>query len=114
MIDVSILTQKARAARFATSFDNTASGPAGVYGTRKSPVSLSDRQHRLNEKFARLVTPWQRRDAYRDAVLARLSGMPGDAACRSAAINASSGYIELAVLSEGVTSRGPERCNPSA
>jgi hypothetical protein len=100
MTDVSILAQKARAARFATSFDNTAVGPAGVFGTRREPALLTDRQVRLVEQFARVVLPWQRRDAYRAAVHARLSGAVGDSAVRASCIQSAKGIVELRALRE--------------
>jgi hypothetical protein len=99
MIDISCVARKAHAAKYAASFEPSV-GMAGYANTRREPLLLSDRQHRLVEQFAVLI-PKERRSVYRAAVHARLSGAPGDAACRSAAINAaSSGYIELGVLRE--------------
>jgi hypothetical protein len=97
MLDISAARAKERAARFATSFDNTATGPAGFEKTRREPPMLTDKQCRKIDQFAALV-PKARRSAFRDAVLRRLSGKVGDAAVHSAAVNASAGMIESKVL----------------
>jgi hypothetical protein len=97
MIDVSIATQKANAAKL--EFDNASFGPAGFCRTRKQPVSLSDRQRRTIEQFAELV-PQERRSAYHSAVLARLSGFPGDGAVFAACRGAADGFISVDVLVE--------------
>jgi len=54
-VDVSAAKAKERAARFAASFDPGPPGPAGYEHTRRQPVSLSDRQVRLIERFTRLM-----------------------------------------------------------
>jgi hypothetical protein len=84
----------ARAKRFVSSFETT-QGPAGVEGTKRASVSLLDRQRRIIDQFVVLVRPWQRRAVYRDAVLRRLSGSPGDAAVYAAAVNACDGFIDM-------------------
>jgi hypothetical protein len=67
---------------------------------RHAPRSglLSDRQVRIVERFTRLVMPRRRRQDFRAAVQARLSGAPGDAAVLSAAISASKNFIDPSVL----------------
>jgi hypothetical protein len=73
MLDISIATQKARAARFATSFESTP-GPAGAERTRRDEqVLISDKSSRLLQEFSSLV-PAKQRTAYKDAVMSRLSG----------------------------------------
>jgi hypothetical protein len=96
MTDVSIVTQKARAARFVSSFES-APGLAGFENTRRDPPLLTDRQQRLVEQFAVLI-PKVHRAVYRAAVYSRISGHPGDAACKTACIQASKGLVELSVL----------------
>jgi hypothetical protein len=96
MLDISAARAKERAAKF--EFDSASYGPAGYESTRREPPMLSDRQRRTLDQFVALVRPWQRRTAYFSAVLARLSGRPGDAAVYSAAINASAGLIDSKVL----------------
>jgi hypothetical protein len=100
MIDVSVTARKAHAARFASSFDS-APGPAGFSATRKeSAAVLTDKQTRIVEQFARLVMPKARRSVYREAVYARLSGRPGDAAALAACIHAAKGFVELRAMRE--------------
>jgi hypothetical protein len=114
MYDISVTTRKAvdkaRDAKFAASWSNAEFGDAGVERTRKAPVSLSDRNWRVLDRFTALV-PAERRAAYRSAVLARLSGFPGDAAVHTAAVNAAlDGYLSIEALAEhglvGLNSRG--------
>jgi hypothetical protein len=114
MLDISVTTRKAadkaRDAKFAASWDNSAIGPAGFDRTRKEPVSLSDKQRRIIDQFVELV-PQERRGAYHAAVLARLSGATGDAAVHTAAINAAlDGYLSIEALADagliGLNSRG--------
>jgi hypothetical protein len=59
---------------------------------RVRPATLT-----LGKKASRLK---RRRPAYREAVLARLSGRPGDAACMAACIGAAEGYITIETLRE--------------
>jgi hypothetical protein len=95
--DISIAARKpldkAHAEKYAASWDNSGVGPAGYAATKKAPVSLTDKQCRILGQFSSLV-PKARRAAYNSAVMARLSGSPGDAACMTACINAAAdGYI---------------------
>jgi hypothetical protein len=99
MYDVSVTAQKAHAARYATSFDNTSSGPAGCAGTRKEPPFFSDRSSRLLAKFSILVPKAQCAD-YKTAVLSRLSGPVGDAACSAACIKAAQGFIAVELMQQ--------------
>ena len=103
MIDVAITSakerEKERDAKYAASWDNSGVGDAGVEKTRRQKPTFSDKQRREIEKFVDLV-PEERRTAFLDAVLARLSGFPGDAAvrtsCRAAAIE--DGFISIEAL----------------
>jgi hypothetical protein len=92
MIDISVAAQKARAARFATSFDNTSVGPAGVSGTRKVPALLTDKQAGFINTLCHRIRGKQRRAEFKAATMDRLSGSVGDAAvmaaCTAAAIEA--------------------------
>jgi hypothetical protein len=81
--DVTIATAKARAARFATSFE-TEYGPAGVEKTRKEPARLTDRQADALAGFCLKHVPDHLRSEVRYNILARISGCPGDAALKSA------------------------------
>jgi hypothetical protein len=99
MLDVSIATRKAHAAKL--EFDNASCGPAGVERTRREPVAFTDRQRRILDQFAALVLPWQRRRAFLAAVEVRLSGVVGDAACTAACIAAAAdGFITDKLLHE--------------
>jgi hypothetical protein len=102
MIDVSIAARKAvesaHAEKFAASWSQEP-GPAGFQRTRKAPVFLSDKNWKTLDSFTALV-PEERRAAYRSAVLARLSGSPGDAAVTAAATQAADGFIDTMVLHE--------------
>jgi hypothetical protein len=107
MIDVSAAKAKERARLYAASWEPVV-GPAGVELTRRQPVLLADRQARIVDKFVELVE-YERRDAYRSAVLARLSGAPGDAAVVMAATNAAieGGFITVTeMISAGLASSG--------
>jgi hypothetical protein len=109
MLDVSIATRKAHAAKL--EFDNASCGPAGVERTRREPVAFTDRQRRILDQFAALVLPWQRRRAFLAAVEVRLSGPVGDAAVHTACINAAlDGFLSIEMLAEqglvGINSRG--------
>jgi hypothetical protein len=98
MLDISAVKAKARAAE--REFDNASYGPAGVTSTRREPPMLIDRQRRMLDQFAALV-PKSRRSAYHSAVLARLSGSPGDAAVHTACVNAAlEGYLSIEALAE--------------
>jgi hypothetical protein len=90
--DISIVTRKAHAARFAASFEQLA-GNAGTAKTRKEPARLSDRQADSLKGFALKYLPAEQRDQFRHSVLNRLSGSIGDAALRAALIAAA---IEVA------------------
>jgi hypothetical protein len=120
MIDISAVKakerEKAHAAKFAASWNNSEFGDAGVEKTRREPAMLSDRQCRTLDQFAALV-PKSRRSAYSSAVLARLSGSPGDAAVHSASVNAAlDGYLSNEELSEAglisINARGYVRPQP--
>jgi hypothetical protein len=98
LLDISIVRAKERekSARYYCSDDTIAPGEAGVDGTKRAPVMLSEKQHHIIGKFAVLVrpvdwereTPHQRREAYRRDVLRRLSGVVGDGAVHSACLSA--------------------------
>jgi hypothetical protein len=94
--DVTITGAKIRAARFAASFEPSI-GPAGYERTRKEPPFLSDKSSRLLEEFSALV-PAKLRDAYRNAVMARLSGAAAYAAVNAACLSAASGIIGVDML----------------
>jgi hypothetical protein len=95
MLDISAYKSKLRAK---AAVEESLVGAAGTAGTRREPVQFTDAQLRIVESFTRLVTPWQRRSAYRDAVEARLSATVGDAACTAACIAASDGFIAAQLL----------------
>jgi hypothetical protein len=119
MLDISVAKAKERenahSEKFAASWAQEP-GPAGVERTRKAPVLLSDKQRRIIDQFVGLV-PKARRRAYHDAVLARLSGAPGDAAVHAAAINAAlDGYLSNEILADAgiisINARGYVRPQP--
>jgi hypothetical protein len=90
MIDVSAAQAIARAKRYATSFDNTSTGPAGYEKTRREPATLTDRQCRTIEQRDRLARiadrlPIDRRSLFWSAVTSRLSGSPSDEAVQRVA-----------------------------
>jgi len=92
MIDVSVTARKAHAAKFAASFEPSI-GPAGYEKTRREPPTLTDKQYQTLDRFAALV-PKERRSTYHSTVLARLSGVVGDAAVIAACFaTAADGYI---------------------
>jgi hypothetical protein len=82
MIDISAAKAKARSSVRVRDENDTGYGNAGVEQTRKEPVLLLDHQNEALTCFAMLLRASQR-DAFRRAVLSRLSGVPGDAAVRS-------------------------------
>jgi hypothetical protein len=100
MLDISVTARKAHVAKYAASFEPSV-GPAGFEKTRREPPTLTDRQYRTLDQFCALV-PKARRSTYRAAVLARLSGSPGDAAVDTACLNAAreGGYIANRALAE--------------
>jgi hypothetical protein len=115
--DVSVVVAKVRAAKYAGSFEPTI-GAAGYANTRKeSAAVLTDKQTRVVDRFAALI-PKRRRAAFREAVLARLSGRPGDAACVAACIQASLKFVDPTRLqSRGLValdSHGSVRLSPSS
>jgi hypothetical protein len=117
-MDIRIATRKsqdkARADKFAASWDNSEIGPAGFAKTRREPTVLTDKQRRTLDQFTELV-PTERRAAFHDAVLSRLSGAPGDAAVHVAALCAADDYIENAILVEhGLISINARGCSPTA
>jgi hypothetical protein len=82
MIDVSVAAAKARAARYAASWEPE-TGPAGVEKTRRETPLLAER-HELKIKSFYVHIPARERAAFRASVLARLSGLPNDGAVAAA------------------------------
>jgi hypothetical protein len=106
--DISIVTRKAHAARFASSFEQLA-GNAGTEKTRKEPARLTDKQANVLKRFGLKYLPAEQRDAFRYSTLNRLSGAVGDAALRAAIIAAAQEvcgftYNELVALGIGMKS----------
>jgi hypothetical protein len=82
MVDVSITAQKARAAKYQSTFRD---GDAGVHLTRRSPVALTYKQTNMISVFVvNHLDDMRARRAFQDNVLARLSGAVSDSAVKAA------------------------------
>jgi hypothetical protein len=91
-MDIRIATRKsqdkARADKFAASWDNSEIGPAGFAKTRREPTVLTDKQRRTLDQFTELVPT---------------------------ALCAADDYIENAILVEhGLISINARGCSPTA
>jgi hypothetical protein len=114
MLDISAAAAKARARRFATSFESE-SGPAGTAKTRKDPTRLTDRQADALKGFGLKYLPTEQRDPHRFSVLNRLSGTVGDAALRAAMVTAAvevSGFSYERLVALGLGSKNNATRNP--